>query len=522
MSEVRRFRVRDEADAARLFAGLRRRAGLVKQPTRVVERVVYDTFDWRIFAEGTVLEHRREREAPPALVWRSTSTGEVLGQVPVEEVPRFVWQLPEAPMTDRLAQVTDVRAIVPLVTITSEIDEARLLDGDGKTVARVVLDRSATSDAGALPAVIELHPLRGYEQESAALAQLLSAQIGLEPEPDDVAVRAMRSVGLAPGSYSSKLRLRLDRSSTALDAWTAVLRALFGTMIANEAGVRGDVDTEFLHDFRVAVRRTRSVLSDAKHVLAPETRRWARGEFRWIGQITSPARDADVLVLSVPTFEEALPPERRGDLKPFQAFAEEGQRRAHADLVAALDTDRYGELVARWRHELDDGFPESRSEPDAGRPAVAVAAARIRKAHARVIEHGRAITYASHPEELHELRKIAKRLRYLLECFGSLFDPDLVAPVVRDLKGLQDVLGSYQDSHVQASVIQQYAQRMIEDRDVPANALLAMGGVVEHLDERSRTARAQFHDRFAAFDRKRVRTSIEQLADLAGATGSRG
>lgn len=145
MSELARFRVREGTDAARMLAGLEQRARLVREPTRHIERVVYETFDWRFLAADSVLEHRRSGEES-LLVWRSISTGEVLGQVAVDDIPRFVWHLPYSPVVDRLSRVTDVRAIVALVTLDSEIELLRLVDDDGKTLARLTLDRATVRD----------------------------------------------------------------------------------------------------------------------------------------------------------------------------------------------------------------------------------------------------------------------------------------------------------------------------------------------------------------------------------------
>ena len=45
----------------------------------------------------------------------------------------------------------------------------------------------------------------------------------------------------------------------------------------------------------------------------------------------------------------------------------------------------------------------------------------------------------------------------------------------RELKGLQDCLGEFQDCQVQQHEIRMFAAQMMTDRDVPATALLAMG-----------------------------------------------
>jgi CHAD domain-containing protein len=509
VNTVRRYLARSENDAMRVLRGLETRTSLVRAPRRSFERTVYETFDWRLFDEGSVLEHRREGD-DGLMLWRSTATGEILGRIPLAAVPRFAWHLPHTPVSERLARVTEIRALLPLVTLDTTVDGTRVVDADDKTLARLTLERSRLHDGPGLPAVLELTPVRGYAEQVAEVARLLDAQIALTPCAEDPVVVALRAAGFDPGSYSSKLRLRLDRETTAHDAWTAVLRALFATMQVNEAGLRDDLDSEFLHDYRVAVRRTRSVLKDGEGVLDPETLHWARDEFRWIGQVTSPARDADVFVLTLPDFEAQLPLERRGDLKAFGGFLEDQQRRTHTALVQALDSSRYRDLVARWRHFLDRDEPA----PDATRatePAAGLAGERIAKAHRRIVRHGRAITDSSHPEELHELRKDAKRLRYLVECFGSLYPREVVEPVVRELKGLQEVLGDYQDSQVQAASIEQFGQQMIEQGGAPAATLIAMGSVVEHLDARGRSARAEFAQRFDSFDDRRVRRRIRQI-----------
>jgi CHAD domain-containing protein len=530
MAEVQRFRLREGTDADRLLSALEQRLGLQREPRQVVERIVYDTFDWRLLAASSVLEHRRSvtprsSEGEGVLVWRSLATGEVLGQLAVDAVPRFAWELPDAPMIHRLARITEVRALVPLVTLRSQLDSRLLVDDEHKTQARVIVERSSVRGGTEVPATLEVVPVRGYDDEVRPVSALLDAQVALERQDDDPVLLALRAVGFAPGSYSSKLRLALDPASSAREAWVDVLRALFATMQANDAGLRDDVDSEFLHDFRVAVRRTRSVLADSSRVLDADLRAWARREFRWIGQVTSPARDADVFLLTLPQFEAALPPERRGDLKAFQSFLEDQQRAAHHALLEALDSPRYRELTERWRAALDTDAPRDAAPasdtPDADTPAAVVAGARIRRAHRRVIDHGRAISASSHPEELHELRKDAKRLRYLLECFGSLFTADDVGPVVRELKGLQDVLGEYQDTQVQAHALEHMGQTMIEQTGAPAATLLAMGSIVEQLEVRARDARSQFAGRFDRFNRKSIDRHVKAIAKAHLAVASR-
>ena len=74
---------------------------------------------------------------------------------------------------------------------------------------------------------------------------------------------------------------------------------------------------------------------------------------------------------------------------------------------------------------------------------------------------GGAIDDASPAEDYHELRKKGKELRYLLELFGApLYPAEVVKPMIRTLKGLQDVLGRHQDREVQVAPLRSLAHEV--------------------------------------------------------------
>ena len=116
-----------------------------------------------------------------------------------------------------------------------------------------------------------------------------------------------------------------------------------------------------------------------------------------------------------------------------------------------------------------------------------------------MLRQGSAITASSPAEDLHDLRKRCKELRYLLESFASLHDPATHQRAVKELKGLQDCLGEFQDCEVQQHEIRMFAAQMMNDRDVPATALLAMGELAERVGLRERAARGKFAGRFSEF-----------------------
>ncbi len=515
MTSVHRFTLGADTDVAPFLDGLGRRSTSAAEGTEVLTRHAYDTFDWRLFARDTTLEQQVGEDASIVL-WRSITTGEVLGRFERDDVPRFVRDLDPGPATDRLTTLVEMRALVRLATVTVRRTTLRQLDDEGKTVARIVADEVLDPPDRSFAPVIEVVAVRGYDDEARRLAALLDAQVVLHPGAEDLLITAMRRQGFEPGSYSSKFRTVLDHGQGASAAFTEVSRALLDAIRANEPGLRDDLDSEFLHDFRVAVRRTRSILGEAHGVFPEAELDRFRAELKWLGQVTGPTRDLDVFLLDTADFAAELPPDRRRDLEEFTAFLRRRQRASHRALVADLDSARYATLIDDWSAFLDGAAPPTPDAFDAGRPAPEVAAERIVRAHRRLIRRGRRISPASEPERLHDLRKDAKRLRYLLECFGTLFEPDEVAPVVKELKGVQDVLGTFQDCEVQAGQLEHFAQEMLDDAHASAPAVMVIGLLVEELHHRGIAARDGFADRFATFDRPAVRDAVRSLTATNG------
>ena len=122
-----------------------------------------------------------------------------------------------------------------------------------------------------------------------------------------------------------------------------------------------------------------------------------------------------------------------------------------------------------------------------------------------MVKMGRAIDDDSPAEDLHELRKVGKELRYLLEFFSSLYPADVVKPFIKTLKGLQDQLGRFQDREVQANALRELAPEVGHPSTV-----MAMGVLVERFIKEEIAARAEFADRFSAFAAKEQRSTVKE------------
>ena len=104
----------------------------------------------------------------------------------------------------------------------------------------------------------------------------------------------------------------------------------------NLAGTIADVDTEFLHDVRVAVRRTRSLIKLGRPALPPHIRETREPQFKWLGDLTTPVRDLDVYQLGLPEMAGWLVTASATDLEPFRVYLARRRAAERRTLVRAL------------------------------------------------------------------------------------------------------------------------------------------------------------------------------------------
>ena len=128
-----------------------------------------------------------------------------------------------------------------------------------------------------------------------------------------------------------------------------------------------------------------------------------------------------------------------------------------------------------------------------------------------MLDEGGKIRADSAASHLHDLRKDAKKLRYLIECFALLFPADRRKSFVKRLKDLQDNLGEYQDTEIHAAELRRIAHDM-HDLGASTDTMLALGDLAARLDERQRNARNEFVARFADYDSDRHGTSLSTVA----------
>jgi CHAD domain-containing protein len=233
--------------------------------------------------------------------------------------------------------------------------------------------------------------------------------------------------------------------------------------------IRSGDDPDALHDFRVAVRRMRSVLKSTRALFDEAWLKALRAELRWIGGELAAARDLDVLLASLG--KKAGP-----DELPVVRLLETERRRAWKRARKALSGERYLKLLDRLTSAVEA-------------PPVRRADLSLEKVAAREFKKlrraARKLGPKSSAEQVHRARILAKRARYAAE----LAEPvarKRACRFVKAAKQFQDVVGSHQDSVVAADRI-----RGVVDRTKSIESAFAAGRLVERMTRRRRKARRE-------------------------------
>lgn len=337
----------------------------------------------------------------------------------------------------------------------------------------------------------------------------------------DALVAALRADGLEtvdPGSQGAAL-IRDAGRFTGPAAWTPTAPTDPGTpflldrlrdgwrMVRQyEAGTKEDVDTECLHQYRVYLRRARSLVSFGRQwERVPE---WTRLKtvLRELQQRTNELRDLDVLLLDFPRLQSSLPwdegPKLEGWFRAVQARRQGEQRR----VKAWLGSDEHRRLAGEVDHLLTD--LASLGEPwTAGELAVS---AFIRGA--KSLRRSLKVASPDAPDPaLHEVRIEAKKIRYVLDSFGAFGPPAAVKVLTTVLKETQDHLGAFQDRCLLLERLKTERQALAKPSAVEFDVVtfgILIGGLAADQQNRRQLARK-------ACRQLKTKTFLRALARLA-------
>jgi len=222
------------------------------------------------------------------------------------------------------------------------------------------------------------------------------------------------------------------------EAASLLVREQSGTAAAALERMKDRRDVEALHDFRVAVRRLRSVLRAYRRWLGPAAGRKLRRQFRDLAAATNAGRDAEVQLAWLEGQRAALARGERCGLN-WLVKRRRAARRAGYQSTRRHGREDFEKACERLTGRLGEG-------PGVTPPLREVYAPLLREHAVALASNLAAVRGSADQSAVHATRIGAKRLRYLLEPLRA--ESATVKDMVRSLKVLQEVLGDLHDMHV--------------------------------------------------------------------------
>jgi len=449
-----------------------------------------DTFDGRVFRTGARLT-QSGANGRSIISWKASGAGNELA-VQLPQPASFAWDIPDGALYRALAPVVGPRRLLPQAEAEETGSLLDVLDSRGKTIARVRVELGHARlprGRGAwqpLPTMVTLSGLRGYAEEYERLLPVIQSRPGIRECPEGVQAVIRRSIGAPEPEDVSALRLSLAPGVRADVGARQIHLALLDVMLGNQSGVQANVDSEFLHDFRVAVRRTRSLLGQIRHVFGEEAVEHFSTEFSWLGKLTGPPRDLDVLIV---TMHERRRQASFEGLDALVTLLERMRREEQTRLVDGLNSDRFKRLASEWRAFLEQPISVQPPAPNARRRLADVLFERAWRLTRKISRRAAMLDASTAAKTVHDLRVQAKKLRYLVDVAPAARDDLDVKRVLVALKALQRVLGDFNDAYVQE-------HRLIECRGAMAATGAARESLmaIERLAEQTRNQRENLRD----------------------------
>ncbi len=504
------FIVSGPFDLPTFFKGTKDSFSFLEEPVKKETLYCYDTFDWKAWNKNnTIVLYRRRLRVVDLNNGRETCSAS-LRKTPQSFFPDT---LNDRTTTSKLLGLSKLRAFICIASVETGARRWRVLDENRKTVASVELRSMLHSPEEQITQFVTLSPVRGYVKEAEKIAGQLKKSTAHPRQTTyrDMYKRMLAVAKVTPDNYSPKPSVKLNADDSIQYSARILLLSTLEVIRANERWISKNIDTEFLHDYRVAIRRTRSILAQLKGIFPPEDLSRYKLAFREFGKRTNTLRDQDVYLLQAERFRDLLPVTMRDSLDPFFTNLRNSHKKELRAFSRYLGSEKYKLKMQEWESFLQGDLSSDHDlTPDARRQTSDIAVSTIKKAWKRVIRHGRDISRIATDTELHSLRLDCKKLRYLLEFYTSIFPAKMLVTVVRQLKTLQDNLGTFVDLSVQQNYLNDYLSNL---ECTPENVSFAasLGGLVTALYHEREKVRMNFHEAFHTFDRPETEALFNEL-----------
>ncbi len=415
-------------------------------------------------------------------------------------------EMPQGSVVDVLAEISRIRALLPVAKVHVRREEGRVIDEEGKTLARLFhlgISRGRRKIVG----MGCIRYLRGYAQAYADLRQGLEACGAVACQNvSDLYV----GLGIVERQYNAKPSLLFQPETPVKESSLAIMRTFLNIARQNEPGIIDDSDTEFLHDYRVGLRKVRSVLSLCTGVFDAKDSARLKEQLASLMRTTNDLRDLDVYLLNREEYFRLVPPSAHAGLQLLIDSFAQRRKNEQKKLAGVLLSKSYLHGMQKLEKEFASGA-KMKGGPQAEMSSQSFAQRLIIKRYKKVCKTSRDLDETTPDPIIHQLRIHCKKLRYLMEFFAPLFPAAAIKQLIRSLKMLQDNLGNFNDYSVQQQFLNTLLAGEITGGAKAKSVAHAIGALTAMLYQLQMSERGKIMENLAGFDSLEIRKTFKEL-----------
>ncbi len=455
---------------------------IVKQTEQSSEDfAILDTFEWNLYHHHILAIRHEDHHIS---LWQQQDLFDPELALNIDNIntqTRFWWDFPDGEAKDYLQPIINLRSLNAVYQGILKIEHFSLQNDEGKILVFCQLLSMHDFAQPRLPILrqVRISPITGYHKENARAIALIKELGGFASSlaPLDSLLAAL---GLTPRSFTIKPQIKLDPALPARNAVSSIVTTMIAKQRLTESGIIKDIDTEFLHHYRVAIRMVRAAISQLKEVFPQADVIKLKQRFGDLARETNYLRDLDVFILNKTRYMNLLQESMRDDLLPmfndFQKSRQTEARRISRRIASKAYRDEIDQLQALFSPTYS-----AMETPWSERPSIELAVNKILKTYKKIYKSSIKITATTADEEIHKIRIDCKKLRYLLYFFGSMFKPKKITIVAKHLKSLQDKLGVFNDLTVQGDFLKNYLYQLEHKPKKDIMLIASLGGLISSL-----------------------------------------
>jgi len=436
---------------------------------------ILDTFDFRLF-HNSLLLYRKDS----TLYKKFLNSTESIA-IDINKTPTFISELDSSSFKEHLEEITKPRKLIELFKL--EVISKSLTN---KKINLELKSYYAIKDG---KKSLIAHKIIGKYSESSKQLLKQLAKFRIDIDVAELAIKKLYHI-------DNKSVEEIQRDESSSSSFKKIFQNLLILIKDNTEGSKEGLDIEFLHDFRVSIRKTRSMLKYTKEIFDTERVIYFQTKLKELAQHSNILRDLDVQILDMIEYQKSLPANLQKDMNNIITLLRKYRKKEQKAFKKVLNSKVYIDTIEQWEE-----FLESTGESNI--KTIDLVSKNLDSMYHKISIKANKLTINSKGCKFHSLRIEFKKFRYLLEFFLTIFENPRAKELFKATKETQKILGTFQDLEMQQDKLKNYSIALFEEDSKNIDTIMILGKISTDLAIKQNEIKENFftlYEKFKSFE----------------------